>query len=196
MRKLYNEIFNFWFSLSMKQWFSGKDKRIDETIKKRFEKVIQLARQKKLDEWKKSPKSLLALIIVLDQFPRNAYRGSKKAYTHSNYAVVLSHYGFKNYRNHYDMVELMFLLLPLQHSESLTQQKYGIQYLYQMFRNKKIKSIQELKDLNLTLYHQLEHYEVIKKFGRFPKRNSILKRKSTPEEIKYINQSDTKDRLY
>ena len=90
----------------------------------------------------------------------------------------------------------MFLLLPLQHSESLTHQKYGIQYLYQMFRNKKIKSIQELKDLNVTLYHQLEHYEVIKKFGRFPKRNSILKRKSTPEEIKYINQPDTKDRLY
>ena len=133
---LYDEIYNFWFSLYMKQWFSGKDKQIDETIKNRFEKVIQRARQKKIDDWKKSPKSLLVLIIVLDQFPRNAYRGSKEAYTHSNYAIALSHYGFKNYRNHYNMTELMFLLLPLQHSESLIQQKYGIQYLYQMFREK------------------------------------------------------------
>ena len=57
---LYDEIYNFWFSLYMKQWFSGKDKQIDETIKNRFEKVIQRARQKKIDDWKKSQNRYLS----------------------------------------------------------------------------------------------------------------------------------------
>lgn len=196
MTKLYNEIYHFWFSLSIKEWFSGKDKKIDKHIHDKFNNIIHIARLKKLEGWKKSPKSLLALIILLDQFPRNAYRGTKKAYTHSEYTIKLAHYGFTKFRNHYNILEIMFLLLPFQHSELIIQQKHGIEYLYQIFREKKMKTIDDLKYLNLALYHQIEHYEVIKKFGRFPKRNKILKRKSTIRETQYINQNNIKNRLY
>ena len=196
MTTLSENIYTFWFSLNMKQWFDGNDKKLDKFIFDNYYHHIINAQNKKLHHWKNNPKSLLSLILLLDQFPRHIYRGDSKAYTHSSYAIQLAHYGFKHYLQCYNATEIMFLLLPFQHSESLIQQKNGIRYHYTVLKKKNFKCIQELKIINLALYHQIQHFEVIQKFGRFPKRNKSLGRESTNYEKQYLNSKVIKKRNY
>ena len=104
------------------------------------------------DDWKSNYKSLLSLIILLDQLPRNAYRGQKDAYLGNEYCIQLSTHGFKQFRKKYSSIELMFLLLPFQHSENIEHQKKGIQFLFYYMKNSKnMKSIKDLKLMNLTM---------------------------------------------
>ena len=195
MKKIYHIIYQEWFSLSMKDWF-GSSKKLDTYIFTKYDTYIQHARDKKYDTWKKNHMSLLALIILLDQFPRNAYRGSQKAYVGNDYCVQLAKYGFKHFKTKYSSTELMFLLLPLQHSENIDDQKTGIKYMYNILKKSSNISIDDLKILNLTLYHHIGHFEVIQKFGRFPKRNQILDRISTNEEKVYLVSNVPKNRSY
>lgn len=176
------KIYTFWFSLNMKEWFSGRNKKVDAYVRSRYDHLIVDARSKKLDHWKQNPTSLLCLILLLDQFPRHAYRGTYQAYTHSSYAIEIAYYGYKHYLRYYNATEIMFLLLPFQHSEVLLEQQRGIRCHYAVLRQKAFRSIQDLKTINTALYHQIQHFEVISEFGRFPKRNASIRRTSTQSE--------------
>lgn len=186
-------ILSFWFGTLNKkgkastqniiQWYK-KNPLFDACIKKRFGYLIPKARRGTLDQWKETPRGLVSLIIVLDQFSRNIFRDSKKAFVGDKKALSLTLYGIKKGMDK-DMPYHMkqFLYTPLMHSENLAMQKL---------------SLKKFKELDNTLLKKRSgrsfakmHYNIIKQFGRFPHRNKILKRKSTVKELQYLSKPGT-----
>ena len=180
-------IINYWFKNNdFDRWFKSGDK-YDSEITQLFYHVLIEAEKGNLLHWLESRKGYLAHIILLDQFSRQIYRGTPSAYKNDNKIKLFMEMGLELYLDSFDAIKKMFILMPYQHSESLKDQKKGLKILKNLIKNEKINS--ERNILNTALYHQKGHLDVLKKFGRFPKRNSVLKRKSTKKEIKYINQS-------
>ena len=127
-----------------------------------------------LEHWRDTPHSLLALIIVLDQFPRNMFRGSARAFATDAQAVTLTKKGIeKGFDRPFTGAELDFFTMPLMHSESLDDQALLLATGYGGNR------------------YAREHYETIARFGRFPHRNAILGRKNTAEEDVYLSARQT-----
>jgi uncharacterized protein (DUF924 family) len=177
------EVLDFWFGPKLgvyrSEWFK-KDSVFDQDIKTRFLETYELAAAEKLNAWKKSPEGTLALIIVLDQFPRNMFRGNPRAFATDTLALRTAMEGV---RKHFDQrvlpVQRSFYYLPYEHSEKLAHQKTSVQ----LFQNLERSS----NRTGMALY-ALKHFTVIKKFGRFPHRNSALGRKSTPSEEAFISK--------
>lgn len=177
------EILDFWFGskpgVNRKEWFK-KDPAFDQEIKTKFLKTYELAAAEKLSEWKNTPEGTLALIIVLDQFPRNMFRGSPRAFATDTLALRCAMEGV---RKHFDPrvlpVQRTFYYLPYEHSEKMAHQQTSVRLFQDLERNTELTG--------LALY-ALKHFAVIKKFGRFPHRNSILGRKSSPAEKSFISK--------
>ena len=122
---------------------------------------------------------MLAEIILLDQFPRNMFRGQEQAFASDNKALSLAIEAIaKGYDKKLDNIQCRFLYMPFMHSENLKQQETSVELF---------KSLGDLLSLN----YAIEHKKVIEKFGRFPGRNNALKRESTKKEISYLKK--TKD---
>jgi uncharacterized protein (DUF924 family) len=127
-----------------------------------------------LDHWRGTSQSLLALIIVLDQFPRNMFRGSARAFASDAQAVTLTKQGIeKGFDRSFSAAERDFFYMPLMHSESLSDQALLLAIGYGDNR------------------YAREHYETIARFGRFPHRNAALGRKNTAEEDAYLSRRQT-----
>ena len=138
--------------------------------------------------WLQTKEGFLSYVILLDQFSRHIYRDSKKSYQNDTLCLEsLKKYLFC-YLHEYTPVETLFVLMPLQHSENICDQKMGVIILSHLLNNE--KTISGRKVYQEGLYHQKKHLLVIQKFHRFPKRNLYLNRKSTPSEIDYIKISD------
>lgn len=183
----YQAVLDFWFGKPKeaeygkprKFWFT-KSLETDRKITSRFKTTYQAAEAGELNHWRKSPLSCLALIIVLDQFPRNIYRGKPQAFATDYLALEIANYALKNnYDNQLLPVQRWFIYLPLEHSEDLADQKKAIELF---------SSLKDDSDSKSTIDYAQKHFEVIKRFGRFPHRNRILGRKSTPEEIEFLQQ--------
>lgn len=174
-----NEIFNFWFqTLTPIQWFT-KDPEIDAQIKQKFEKIVENAQNQKYDTEILNDHEKLALIIVLDQFSRNIYRDSQKAFAGDTQALKLTKIILeKNGNQNFNENEKTFLYMPLEHSENLEDQ------------NLCVKLFEEIGNENYTHYAKL-HQQIIKQFGRFPHRNQILNRQSTNEEKIFLTQPNS-----
>tara|TARA_A100000171_G_C2136441_1_gene150644 strand:+ start:375 stop:944 length:570 start_codon:yes stop_codon:yes gene_type:complete len=182
-KKSAEDVLSFWFGNPMDpdyacyraEWFS-QNSAFDTKINDLFGDLYHQAIVGSLDSWKASYKSTLALIILLDQFSRNLFRGQARAFEQDYKALKLAEYalekGYDKRLTHEN--EKAFLFLPFEHSENLQDQE---------------KSIQLFSQLNET-YHNYarRHYEVIKKFGRYPSRNKALGRVTTPEEKKYLEE--------
>jgi uncharacterized protein (DUF924 family) len=169
------DILKWWFSPTQRPLWYAKDADFDAQIRQRFLTVYEAARAGELDDWRQAPESLLALIIVLDQFARNMFRDSALAFAADHQAVLLTKEGLKKgFDHHLTSQQLDFLMMPLMHSELLEDQKL-LQHL-------------------LTVRGQQEnrfarrHYHTIARFGRFPHRNETLGRESTAEETLFIEQ--------
>lgn len=167
------EVLKFWFEeLQPAAWFA-KDAVVDAQIRGRFERLHE---QLSLGELPvpNTPRGHLAAVIVLDQFPRNMYRGSAKAFASDAKALEVSaHAVDAGFDREMTKQERQFLYLPFMHSEELAMQ------------TRCVELFAALNDTDLMKY-ATEHRDIVERFGRFPHRNAALGRDSTPEEAAFI----------
>ena len=168
------EILDFWFSDEVQpKWFNSDD-AFDKEIKKDFLSTYENMPKNIDDILKGTPEDVLAAIIVFDQFPRNIFRGKKKAYGTDEIALKIASESIKRKLDrNMDDQQRKFLYMPYMHSEDIKDQRSCIALLG------RTKDEEAMK-------HALQHKETILRFGRFPHRNEILGRKSTDIEIKYL----------
>ena len=166
------DVLDFWFKRERKAWFE-KNPQFDTEIRHRFLPLYEELALKK--DWLGDPRDCLARIIVLDQFPRNMFRGSARAFASDHLAresalVILD----KGWDKGLSADERTFAYLPFEHSESLADQE---------------KCCELMKPLDEEQHrYAVRHREIIARFGRFPHRNAALGRASTPEEIEFLKQ--------
>ncbi len=167
-------VLQFWFEeLEQDDWFR-KNSAVDETIASRFADYPEAIHETPLEELVTSGERALASVIVLDQFPRNLYRGQDKAFAFDRYAREIAHAAIAAKRDQaLSLDQRLFLYLPFEHSEDLADQERAVAL------------IAELGSDQYTDY-ALAHKKVIERFNRFPHRNRALGRTSTPEEEAYL----------
>ncbi len=158
------------------RWFSSTP-ALDDAIREKFEALWRKAAAGELDGWKETPEGCLALAIVLDQFPLNMFRGRAESFRTEQQAVEIARFAIgKGYDQHLPAERLTFLYMPLMHSENLADQDLSVR----LFEAAKLES---------NLLFARHHRELILKYGRFPHRNSLLGRQSTPDEVEYLASS-------
>jgi uncharacterized protein (DUF924 family) len=183
------EILSFWFGQPRDDkayyeerhslWFTP-DSQFDQAIRDRFTDDYQLAAEQKLRDWQNTPRSGLALILLLDQFPRNMFRHDPRAFASDPLArEATTHLIDTGHNQQLLPVERMFIYLPLMHSEALADQRRSVTLFRQL--------MQEREYLG-SLAYALKHLEIIERFGRFPHRNAPLGRSSTSEEQEFLRQ--------
>lgn len=169
-----DDIIRFWFEeLSPKDWFR-KDEAIDATIAARFGATYQELRTSVPPAWLDTPEGFLAAILVLDQFPRNMFRGDARAFATDAEALALAKQAIaEGIAAKLGPKQRAFIYMPLQHSEDKADQARSVA-LFTMLGNP------------LNLDFALRHQAVVDRFGRFPHRNAILGRPSTEEEEAFL----------
>ncbi|WP_448569613.1 DUF924 family protein [Thalassotalea ganghwensis] len=176
---MFQDIINFWFiEIEPRQWWL-KNSEFDASIKARFGALHQQAKACELAHWREQPLSSLAEIIILDQFSRNIYRDSPESFANDSLALALAQNAIakefdlqlpQDYRN--------FLYMPFMHSES------------QKIHQQAVKLFTQLGDDDSVIF-EYKHKAIIDRFGRYPHRNNILGRTSTPEEQEFLQQPDS-----
>lgn len=167
------EISKFWLGLSQKQHFS-KDKKLDAEISQLFQEDIKKAQTGAYDSWLSEPVGCLALVILLDQMSRNTYRQSPEMYAGDAKAREVSRHAIdKGFDKEVEGANWFYM--PFMHSENLEDQKISVNF----FTRKP-----ESESAHFALHHQ----GIVQRFGRFPHRNAILGRESTPEELKFLEE--------
>ncbi|CAM3732394.1 DUF924 family protein [Parendozoicomonas haliclonae] len=168
-----------------KLWFGGGND-IDETIHTSFGNLVEKALNKELIDWEStSPQSLLALIILTDQFTRSIYRKTPAAFSGDDYALALSHKCIENeWDKQLSFSERQFAYMPLMHSEQIEDQELCIQVFTQLQND---VPADKKEDAGGSVWYAKDHRDVIARFGRFPHRNSVLGRESTLEEQSYLD---------
>ena len=164
-------------------WF-GEDRVFDHEIEKDFSDEIEKASAGKLDHWADEPHGRLALILLIDQFRRNIYRGTLKAFSHDKVALKLCVEGAMEKKDKgLTPIQRVFFYMPLQHAESRKVQAKSVK-LYERLAESVSPTLQETF-LTVAQFAEL-HKDIIDQFGRFPHRNSLLGRENTPEEDEYL----------
>lgn len=167
-------ILEFWFrgDVERKEWFS-KDASFDDEIRARFLSLYAEAARGAFTAWCNSPRSCLALIVLLDQFPRNMFRGSARVYATDPLALDAARRAVASGHDRaLSRTERTFIYLPFEHSENLADQERAL----------------ELFSGQPNYEWARRHYEIVKRFGRFPHRNAILGRENTAAEIEFLKQ--------
>lgn len=168
----------------MRRWFGG-DADCDAAIKARFSGAVEAAGRGDLDDWASDPRGRLALILLLDQFPRSLYRGSARAFAHDAAALSLTIHGIE--RSHdraLGPLERLFFYMPMQHAESLDVQERSVAIFTALAENATQGPIAAALAGCATYARQ--HRDIIARFGRFPHRNAALGRVSSPQETAYL----------
>ena len=130
------------------------------------------------EAWKHEPKSILSMVILLDQFPRNAFRGSARSFEYDLHALEAAREALeKGFDTSLSPTEAGFLVLPFEHSEDITDQKEAVRLARDLTERGAGKDLYEFA---------VRHHDIIESFGRFPHRNAVLGRPSTPEEIEFL----------
>ena len=174
------EILDFWFKETSDEKRFKKDVIFDQIIKDRFIKDFELASQNEFDDWQDQPMSALALVILFDQFSRNMFRNEKKAFDQDHKTrLIVNDAVYAGFLDKMDESQKFFMLLPLIHSEEITDHEMAYHLL-----DKYLKDHSGLTDIKKFWQ---DHTKAIRRFHRYPHRNKILGRKSTPEEIKFLN---------
>ncbi|MEO9188832.1 MAG: DUF924 family protein [Acetobacteraceae bacterium] len=196
MPRTADDILRFWFADSLaadttlesheRRWFQG-DKALDLAIARHFGADLECAGRGELDHWAHTAHGRLALIILLDQFPRNAFRGRPKAYAFDARAATLCHEGIAaNADRGLAPIEQLFFTLPLLHSERLSDQRQSVErFKHLLARAPRHQRRYFAAWLGLARRHRA----VIRLFGRFPHRNGIIGRQSTGAERAFLTLS-------
>jgi len=171
-------ILQFWLDeIGPKGWYASRPE-IDEAISSRFGAVWDAARGGGWLGWTPAPRSTLALLIVLDQFPRNMFRNDPRAFATDRLALSRAKCALdKGWDLRIDPPARQFFYLPLMHSESLVDQDRAVRLF-----------AERMPDASDNLMHAKAHRDVIRRFGRFPHRNSDLNRATTPAERAFLDE--------
>lgn len=186
-------ILSFWFGLSrndpdiaeemLPRWFSA-DQVVDAEVRAQFRPVYDAAVAGRLTSWEQTSRGTLALILLLDQFARNMFRGTPQAFAEDAIAQRLCLEGVEQRLDaNLSPVERGFFYMPLQHAEILHLQDLSVEQYERLLR----ESEEPWKPLvRGMLKYACEHRDIIRRFGRFPHRNAILGRQSTAEERDFL----------
>ena len=184
MNKKVKEIIDFWFKETPPKKRFQKHKDFDALIKKNLLKDYELASSNEYDDWQDSPLGSLALVILLDQFSRNMFRDDPKAFNQDHKArLIVNDSVYAGFLDEMDQDQRLFMILPLIHSEEITDHDMSY-YLLDKF-------LKDHPGLISIKKSWKDHTLVIKKFHRYPHRNLVLDRKSTPEEIEFLAQPNS-----
>ena len=172
------DILDFWFAEEMRsKWFASTP-QLDAAIKEQFEPVWEAALCGELDDWLNSAEGCLALAIILDQLPLNMFRGMVKSFSsEARSREVARHAIEQGFNKQIDPARLAFLYMPFMHSENLADQDLSV-------------TLYEAAGLKDNVRFAQHHRDIVRRFGRFPHRNTILGRASTPEELDYLNSKE------
>jgi uncharacterized protein (DUF924 family) len=180
---LAREVLEFWFGSGddygkrHKRWFA-KDPAFDAELRQRFSRLLEDLLQGKHREWLSDARACLARIVVLDQFPRQIHRGSPAAFAADALALQTARHALASrYEQGLLPVERLFMVLPFEHSESLADQERSCELM---------RPLAQFAETDDALRYAEAHRAIIARFGRFPHRNAILGRKSTPEELEFL----------
>ena len=164
---------SFWRDAGYEKWF-GKDEAFDAEIAQRFGSLVDDAAAGRLSEWEADAEGALALLILLDQFPRNMFRGSARAFATDEAARKVADRAITNgFDQQVDRAMRGFFYLPFMHSEALADQ------------HRCVALYNAIDDANGVKY-AIIHRDIIERFGRFPHRNPALGRAMTPEEEEFL----------
>ncbi|HCX69384.1 DUF924 family protein [Parvibaculum sp.] len=170
------DVLDFWFAAGPEKWFKKSDD-FDAEIRRRFGETHAQAAAGKLDGWAADAQGSLALILVLDQFSRNLWRNDHRAFAQDAKALALADDAV---RRRFDvetpLTARKWFYMPYMHAEDLAAQERGIVYF-----------AQRLEDPE-TMKFAVEHRDIIRRFGRFPHRNAVLGRETTPEEQSFLDE--------
>ena len=169
------QVIAFWFSPEVApRWFDSTPE-LDRQIRQRFESLWAQAAASALKHWSETPEGALALCILLDQFPLNMYRGKPASFETEQLAVAVTKAALaRGLDEGLPDTHKAFLYMPLMHSESLDDQDLSV-------------SLFERAGLEQNARFARHHRDLIRRFGRFPHRNAILGRTSSPEELEYLS---------
>lgn len=167
-------------------WWT-KDPAFDRAIVDRFAPTIEVAARGELDAWRKSPRGRLALVVLLDQLSRNAFRGTPRSFAQDPLALAVADESFAagDDRLH-SAVEVGFLLMPFMHAEDLAHQQRCVDGFVRL-RDAATDEAIRAHLANCAVFAE-KHRAIVERFGRFPHRNVILGRTSTDEELAFLTE--------
>ena len=172
------EVRDFWFSDEMRPYWFKKSDQIDRSIAERFGDTYEAAFAGDLPHWMHNAADALALTIVQDQFPRNMFRGSARSFESNDQALATAKMALsQGFDQDTEPTARQFFYLPFMHSEDLADQEMSVR-LYQALGNQH------------SLHFAREHRDIIARFGRFPHRNAVLGRDTTPAEAEFLKTHD------
>ena len=175
----YQDILNFWFNTDTQPFWFKKSDAFDQQLHEKFTVILQHAKQAELWTWRENAEGRLAEIIILDQFSRNLYRDQAAAFAQDAQALTLAQEAIRlGLDQQLAPEQRSFLYMPFMHSES------------KLIHEEALKLFEALSNpINLDFEHR--HKVIIDRFGRYPHRNAILGRESTPEEIEFLKQPNS-----
>lgn len=191
-----SDVLEFWFGSKIGMieinaeksdlWW-GKNSEIDKGIAKRFSSLVEIIHSgSQYDHWRNEPEGCLASILVLDQFPRNIYRGLPQSFSYDKAARDLAeHFLSCGFAQSLTLLQCVFAYLPYEHSEALKDQQHSV-LLYQQLLHRADAEARGMFENFLDF--AVRHRQIIEKFGRFPHRNEILGRHSSAEELDFLKQ--------
>ena len=181
------EILDFWFGREgdpeygqfRDEWFR-KDPDFDARVTEQFADLYEEAAAGSLDGWHDDAASCLALVIVLDQFPRNMFRGDGRTHAEDDRALEASRYAVEHALDReLPAFQRMFLYMPFMHSESVEDQRRSVELFERLAGEEGAPDV---------VSYAVAHRDIVEQFGRFPHRNEILGRETTPEEAVFLTK--------
>ena len=168
-----DQVLAFWRGAGPDKWFN-KDAAFDAEVRRRFLSTYEAAVAGRLEQWEATPEGSLALLLVLDQFPRNMFRGSARTFAADVLACAVADRALaREHDTRLAMPERMFFYLPFEHSEHLADHERCVE-------------LNRVRGDADSLKWALLHLDIIRRFGRFPHRNTVMGRASTPEEQAFL----------
>jgi uncharacterized protein (DUF924 family) len=172
------QIIDFWFADKVRKLWFNSTAEFDRLLCERFEELMEQAARGELDHWMESAEGCLALVIVLDQFPLNMFRGNAQSFaTEARSRDVARVAIAKGFDQAFAAEQQAFLYMPFMHSEDLADQELALELFAQ-------------PGMESNLRFARHHHEIVESYGRFPHRNAVLGRTSTAAEIKYLNSKE------
>jgi len=173
-----DDVTDFWFSERVKPLWFNSTPEFDDELREKFLETYQVALKGELSDWEKTPLGALALVICLDQFPLNMFRGRVESFEGEAPSLQVAERAIeKGFDQELEGAEKAFLFMPFMHSEDIEHQDRSVELFSKA-------------GLDHNLHWAKHHRGIVQRFGRFPHRNSILGRESTPEELAYLQSED------
>jgi len=194
------EILSYWFGSltddsvfdkntpSVKRWFS-KNEAFDREIRERFESDLLKAKDGQYYHWQSTAAGRLALVLLFDQFSRNMYRGTPQMFHFDHRAQEIAIRTIEEQlEKTLPLIERLFMYMPLMHAEDVRLQERSVQRFQSLVEDAKTKCPQNVSYYKNSLSYAQRHFDIVKRFGRFPHRNAVLNRESTREELEFLKE--------